>query len=69
LSTVTPQLDPDQVEHVRTRDLHYGIEHTFFARIDFEIDDVVLTEGQRLGWFDEATAAATKPGRIRAIRR
>jgi 8-oxo-dGTP diphosphatase len=52
-------LDPDQVQHVRTRELHYGIEHTFFARIDFEIDQVVLTEGQRLGWFDETTAAAT----------
>jgi 8-oxo-dGTP diphosphatase len=52
-------LDPEKVEHVRTRDLHYGLEHAFFARIDFEIDQVVLTEGQRLGWFDETTSAAT----------
>jgi 8-oxo-dGTP diphosphatase len=53
-------LDPNKVEHVRTRHLHYGIEHTYFARIAFEIDDVVLTEGQRLGWFSEADAAATQ---------
>jgi 8-oxo-dGTP diphosphatase len=55
-------LDPEKVEHVRTRDLHYGLEHAFFARIDFEIDQVVLTEGQRLGWFDETTSAATTLG-------
>ncbi|MCX4099141.1 NUDIX hydrolase [Nocardia sp. alder85J] len=52
-------LDPDRIEHVRTRDLHYGREHTFFAPIDIDIDDVVLTEGQRLGWFSETDAAAT----------
>ncbi|RJO74190.1 NUDIX domain-containing protein [Nocardia panacis] len=52
-------LDPTEIQHVRTRDLHYGVEHTFFARIAFEIDDVVLTEGQRLGWFGESDAAAT----------
>jgi len=53
-------LDPDQVQHLRTRDLHYGIEHTFLAHIDFEIDDVVLTEGQRLGWFTASDVADTQ---------
>ncbi|MEV0297158.1 NUDIX domain-containing protein [Nocardia sp. NPDC050710] len=52
-------LDPGEVEHIRTRDLHFGIEHTFFARAAFEIDEVVLTEGQELGWFGEYDAANT----------
>jgi 8-oxo-dGTP diphosphatase len=55
-------LDPIQVEHVRTRTLDFGIEHTFTARIAFEIDDVVLTEGQELGWFTEHDAATTSLG-------
>ncbi|MGL5809607.1 MAG: NUDIX hydrolase [Nocardioides sp.] len=55
-------LDPDHVRHIRTRDLHYGVGHTFFApvEIEIEIDDVVLTEGQRLSWFTESEAATTK---------
>ena len=55
-------LDPSEVEHVRTRNLDFGIEHTFTARVAFEIDDVVLTEGQRLGWFSEHDAAVTSLG-------
>jgi 8-oxo-dGTP diphosphatase len=52
-------LDPGEVEHVCTRDLHFGIEHTFFTRVAFEIDDVVLTEGQGLRWFSEHDAVNT----------
>lgn len=52
-------LDPSEVEHVAIRDLHFGIEHTFHARVSFEIEDVVLTEGQGLRWFTEHDAAAT----------
>lgn len=52
-------LDPSEVEHVATRDLHFGIEHTFHARVSFEIEDVVLTEGQGLRWFTEHDAAET----------
>jgi 8-oxo-dGTP diphosphatase len=52
-------LDPSEVEHVCTRDLHFGVEHTFFTRVAFEIDDVVLTEGQGLRWFSEDDAATT----------
>lgn len=55
-------LDPSEVEHVRTRDLHFGIEHTFAARVSLEIDDVVLTEGQALGWFSEHDTATTQLG-------
>ncbi|RBO85240.1 NUDIX hydrolase [Nocardia puris] len=52
-------LDPSEVDHVCTRDLHFGVEHTFHARVSFEIEDVVLTEGQGLRWFTEQDAAAT----------
>ncbi|WP_433717399.1 NUDIX hydrolase (plasmid) [Nocardia sp. CA-084685] len=55
-------LDPSEVEHVRTRNLHFGVEHTFSARVGFEIDDVMLTEGQALGWFSEHDAATTQLG-------
>ncbi|WP_157128764.1 hypothetical protein [Nocardia amamiensis] len=33
LEEISIVLDPGQVEHVRTRELHYGIEHTYFARL------------------------------------
>ncbi len=52
-------LDLSEVEHVATNDRDFGIEHTFFTRVTFEIDDVVLTEGQKLGWFSEHDAATT----------
>jgi 8-oxo-dGTP diphosphatase len=29
----------------------YGFEHTFWARADFCVDDLVLTEGQAIKWF------------------
>ncbi|MBF6345127.1 NUDIX hydrolase [Nocardia cyriacigeorgica] len=54
------QLDPDTVQFLCTRDLDFGIEHTFTAAVDFDIDDVVLTEGQGLRWFSQADAATTQ---------
>ncbi|MBF6424033.1 NUDIX domain-containing protein [Nocardia cyriacigeorgica] len=54
------QLDPDTVQFLCTRDLDFGIEHTFTAAVDFDIDDVVLTEGQELRWFSQADAANTQ---------
>lgn len=54
------ELNPDQVEHFVTHERDFGIEHTFFARTDIEIDEVELTEGQRLGWFTEHEAATTE---------
>jgi 8-oxo-dGTP diphosphatase len=29
----------------------YGIEHTFWARVKFHLEDIVLTEGQAIRWF------------------
>jgi 8-oxo-dGTP diphosphatase len=29
----------------------YGIEHTFWARVNFYLEDIVLTEGQAIRWF------------------
>lgn len=52
-------LDPSEVDHVATRGLHFGIEHTLHARVSFEIEDVVLTEGQGLRWFTEHDTAGT----------
>lgn len=56
------KLDPDQVTHYRTRTCSYGIEHTFRAKAEFELEAVTLTEGQRLAWFTAADAATTELG-------
>lgn len=53
------KLDPPQVHHVCTRDLDFGIEHTFTAQVEIDIDDVTLTEGQGLRWFSQTDTAAT----------
>ena len=29
----------------------YGIEHTFWARVNVHLEDLVLTEGQAIRWF------------------
>ena len=36
------------------------IEHTFWCRMNLNIDEIRLMEGQRLRWFTEAEAAATE---------
>ena len=54
------ELDPGEVQHVVTHQRDFGIEHTFFAQTKIDIDDVVLTEGQRLGWFSEHDATTTQ---------
>ncbi|MER7450336.1 NUDIX domain-containing protein [Nocardia beijingensis] len=54
------QLDPAAVHYLCTRDLDFGIEHTFTTDVDFEIEDVTLTEGQGLRWFSEADVATTE---------
>ncbi|MGQ4600982.1 NUDIX domain-containing protein [Nocardia sp. R6R-6] len=53
-------LDPVHVQFLCTRDLDFGIEHTFTAEVDFEIEDVTLAEGQGLRWFTETDATTTK---------
>ena len=36
------------------------IEYTFWARADFVIDEIELTEGQKLKWFTKEEAEQTK---------
>jgi 8-oxo-dGTP diphosphatase len=36
------------------------IEYTFWARSDFDIDEIELTEGQKLKWFTKGEAKQTK---------
>ncbi len=36
------------------------IEYTFWARADFDIDEIDLTEGQKLKWFTKAEAEQTQ---------
>ncbi|MGY2126407.1 NUDIX domain-containing protein [Nocardia gipuzkoensis] len=56
-------LDPELVVHHCTRDRHWGLrEHTFKTVRDIDIDQVTLTEGQRLKWFTEAEIAETVLG-------
>ncbi|MGY1946318.1 NUDIX hydrolase [Nocardia asiatica] len=56
-------LEPETVTHHCTRLRHWGLlEHTFATELDLDIDDVVLTEGQRLKWFTEAEIAETELG-------
>ncbi|WP_067837348.1 NUDIX hydrolase [Nocardia lijiangensis] len=54
------QLDPTTVTHLCTRDLDFGIEHTFTAAVDFDLDDITLTEGQDLRWFTADNVATTE---------
>ncbi|MGF6888613.1 8-oxo-dGTP diphosphatase [Nocardia sp. GAS34] len=56
-------LDPAEVEHHCTRERHWGLlEHTFRTRLDLDLNETVLTEGQELRWFSEADIAATVLG-------
>jgi 8-oxo-dGTP diphosphatase len=36
------------------------IEYTFWARADFDIDEIELTEGQKLKWFTKDEAKQTQ---------
>ena len=40
----------------------YGVEHTFWTEVDLDLDQVVLTEGQRLKWFTRAEVDAHELG-------
>ncbi|WP_331765132.1 NUDIX domain-containing protein [Nocardia sp. NBC_01388] len=56
-------LDPAEIEHHCTRERHWGLlEHTFRTRLDLDLDEITLTEGQELRWFSEADVAATVLG-------
>ncbi len=56
-------LDPAEVEHHCTRERHWGLlEHTFRTRLDLDLSETILTEGQELRWFSEDDIAATVLG-------
>lgn len=55
-------LAADAVHPLVSRRRSYGIEHTFWTEIDLDLDEVVLTEGQRLKWFSRAEVAAHQLG-------
>ncbi|MGW4354608.1 NUDIX hydrolase [Nocardia sp. NPDC004582] len=56
-------LDPAQIEHHCTRDRHWGLrEHTFRTRLDLDLNEITLTEGQELRWFTAADIEQTVLG-------
>jgi 8-oxo-dGTP diphosphatase len=55
-------LAPDAVHPLCSRRRSYGIEHTFWTEVDLDLDEVVLTEGQRLKWFTRAEVEAHQLG-------
>lgn len=44
----------DEVRPLVSATRSYGVEHTFWTEIDLDLEQVVLTEGQRLKWFTRA---------------
>ncbi len=32
----------------------YGIEHTYWARVHFQLEHITLSEGQRVQWFTQS---------------
>ena len=45
------RLEPSTVTHVVSRTRSYGLEHTFTAPFAATVDEIDLTEGQRVEWF------------------
>lgn len=50
-------LDPAEVHPHCSALRSYGTEHTFWAKAAFDLDDIVLTEGQDIAWFTPLQAA------------
>jgi 8-oxo-dGTP diphosphatase len=55
-------LAPEEVHHLCSEQRFYGVEHTFWAEADLDLDEVVLTEGQRLRWFTRDEVVASELG-------
>ncbi len=53
-------LDLDRFEFFSEIEFEDRIEYTFWARADFEIDEIELTEGQKLKWFKKGEAKQTQ---------
>ncbi len=52
----------DDVRPLVSATRSYGVEHTFWTEVDLDLDEVDLTEGQRLRWFTRAEIATTALG-------
>ncbi|HUQ61153.1 NUDIX hydrolase [Lentzea sp.] len=52
----------DDVRPLVSATRSYGVEHTFWTRVDLDLSEVVLTEGQRLRWFSRDETASTALG-------
>jgi 8-oxo-dGTP diphosphatase len=52
-------LDIDELELFSEIEFKDRIEYTFWASADFDIDDIELTEGQKLKWFTRDDAKQT----------
>ena len=52
-------LDLDGFELLSVKEFSDRVEYTFWKYADLNIDDISLTEGQRLQWFSEEEARAT----------
>ena len=55
-------LDEQTVRPLVSATRSYGVEHTFWTEVDLDLDQVVLTEGQRLKWFTRAEVDAHELG-------
>ena len=49
----------DEFELFSKKEFEDRIEYTFWARANLDIDEIELTEGQRLKWFTRADARRT----------
>ena len=50
----------DEFELLSKVEFDDRIEYTFWARADFDIDDIELTEGQKIKWFTRDAAKQTQ---------
>jgi len=50
----------DEFEFFSKNEFEDRVEYTFWARADFDIDKIELTEGQKLKWFTKEEAKQTQ---------
>ena len=55
LNILLDDFDPFSAEELKDR-----IEYTFWKKVNFDIDQIELNEGQRLKWFTETEARDTE---------
>jgi 8-oxo-dGTP diphosphatase len=52
----------DGISFFVSRQRSFGVEHTFWARADFLVEEIRLHEGQRIEWFSEEDVNAIELG-------